>query len=572
MAHLEPMELGTESHAGTHEKPEVVPAPYKPDVSWSINGINMNSAIKQCFAKPGTIMFPPAHEAMGWAYSHFQDYLLGEKLKGLDKKFEVQKVEVYPENAELMKPVTETLAKAKDGNGMETNTQVAKMKKYFTSLENFKNVRFGLVQGVLPDTVDSASTGSSMSSSTKQIVLDDIEKSGVQFLRDLRQLVLVAFEHCRTFCAQFESEFKSKKDKEESMRNQPLFAYANFWKNYMQTALELEVHLAPIVEAMNEVTDGYYIKASKHYPRFHIYRILVEVFIQHCYAPLKGMLLQLLRKYLEDVSVRRVYYQTMTRVKEIAKYTPMELLDFFASQVTKDQMTYTQMIDDTFQLCQCIRGFLDMHVNEVNVHYIHIRSFLSKVSNTAEVYDFIKCVDEVFGSVLEKITKKPEMAAIKNELVADLLNEYHQLLPPSFLENIEDARRGTILKETKEEVKEHLESYLDLGPGPKNSLIEEADESEPSLYLQDMIKELVDQNGDSLGEEDKKGFMQYLRQNAAESVINKCMELEEGKANEEYTDYVINERNEKLGIELTQAIDDLYAMSGMTRSRMEKLK
>eukprot|EP01022_Parablepharisma_sp_SALTPOND_P031169 TRINITY_DN787_c0_g1_i1.p3 TRINITY_DN787_c0_g1~~TRINITY_DN787_c0_g1_i1.p3 ORF type:complete len:562 (+),score=95.10 TRINITY_DN787_c0_g1_i1:181-1866(+) len=537
----------------SYEKPAALKEEYKPAADWY-----MNKPIQECFSNPGTVVFPLAHESMGWAYSDFQDYLLGEVFQEKDTKYKTRKVDVFPENTSVMAPIKLDLEKLK-------LAEVASIANYYKEKpEEFKAVRFALVKCVLPGegSIENMSTGAG--SSMAEEIMEALNADKFKFLNSLKELVLIAYERCVNFTNQFRKSHDTK-DATELIHK-----YADFWRNYIRTALELEKHLSPLAEAMNEITG--IVLNSKEFPKFRIYRLLVEVFIRHCYKPLKDLLFNQFVKYLETVNTMRFHYQAIQLIKEVTT----EKLDTFLGGISLYQMTSGNITKNTYQLSQCIKGILDMYVNEINVHYIRTRRFIKDTSNSAGLEDLVQNIAGVFKIITEKISEKTEMLCkeglisiekkkeVKEELINDIVNQYQQLFPPSLLKEVEDKRKEIVLAPIKEEIKEKLEEYRELEPELKEAFLDQPEEEEESKTLTDFLVDIKKSQSGFPNEEIVK-FRGFLKEECNE-LCEKLAEEDERDFMAEYVDESLEERNKGLGLSLSEDSDRVYYMGGMSKS------
>ena len=610
----------------THEKPvnsEGKSNPKKliqPNEKYYVSGkaeLNMKELIEGCLKNPGIITNPIAHESMPFGYTPHQNYLTAILLQ--DKKevtYKTSRVAIITKNDAQMKPLTASLSsRPKEAENLVKFYEDEKE----GGIKAFSAVRFSFAKGILPasfgTTISGAATGASTGSSNGteegEAVEAALSKSGVESLTDLKELLLNMEAHCSSEAQALQKEFNTMQSTNKKGEYATLLKnFTKLWDKYMRTALEQKVHFAPLEKMINEATKAFKFE-DKPFPKFSIYRTLIEVFITRCYCTLENDLIKALCLLIDNVSINKVYYHALQVSTKIKSLPEKEFIDFFNNaDVDLDSLSYSKMIGDMKHLARGAGAIIDMYVNEVNVHFIRVSTFFDNLCHTLELEVIKKSLTEVSKKVCKKINETPHMEEIKQELLMMLTNTYSHIFPPSFLTGVYEINNEQLRSVYSADLQTEYSKYTE---DPKNANISFKDIPSDSLSPS-LIKAIVQTLG--LNDEDAEKFALYLKpptvkEEAMDSeefsfkpmskedlkklaeqfaphaedemadiettdtkkaaLYKKFAELDERNFDREYEESLKNTKNEHLGIVLNKEIDETYCMSGMTAAIRKKL-
>lgn len=412
----------------------------------------------KAFDNPPELIHNMRHESLPVWNTYFANHLL---LLGIDKN---QIKKYYRKGVEIKKNPGHTWGSISDFLKAYSNSHIEQIKKYYQKelVGSFSIIRYGLVKHMLSsEKVLQKGEKSESKMSTALTVETEKKTSAIPIIvvgeepltiLILKELVEMSIEQCQKIRKNLEETIAfDKKNPDEAKRYIPVMKkFISEWNSYFLGALEIDEQLNILAHNINAASESI-LKEPNKGPPFSIWRVLVSAFIKCCYSPLKGKLNSIL---VSSIFKERIaQYEIGMKCDAIIPLGKLGLDDIFKG----DPIPTTNVIVDHAELIQkYLCSIVDMHLNEVNVHYVDHTQMASNKTLQAIASEIEKQTVELYMKWEEiKMEKSRYDKLLKKD--KKLLN---MITIPCFYSHTIKKVAQFILKEKKEAIKELMSTYI----------------------------------------------------------------------------------------------------------------
>eukprot|EP00826_Nyctotherus_ovalis_P051025 TRINITY_DN633_c0_g1_i2.p1 TRINITY_DN633_c0_g1~~TRINITY_DN633_c0_g1_i2.p1 ORF type:complete len:566 (-),score=124.64 TRINITY_DN633_c0_g1_i2:119-1816(-) len=438
--------------------------------------------------------------------------------------------------------------------------QEAKLFVFFESKkEDFRVFFFNATECLLTsvlkdkDELEVALTGTQTFGEGIDKLNNELQEQNIAFIGYLETLASIAHEICLEFFNE-EKELEKKIKKEGRNEETNLVRH---WNNFIRPALDINNHFQPVIGAMNSVARK--IMENRLFPQFSIYRIFVGIFIKYYYKKFASKHKAILTRKLKEVNRYATnLYATKLDFKERQETPSTAKIDKLGGK----EHTYEELNRRVKDVSEHVMMVVDMHLNELNAHYIELPLFFSLAESVSGLADLAKNVEDIFHAESCLIDEEVTMKPYKMEIMSKLFHLYKKIFPPCFLTGIKEHLDRVKQEACKAKIALHLDK------------LDEDLESESTLeskVLTSLVKEVCTDRGISLSSSELKALCQYIMKEEKEMVEE--LEMREMQSvMEEMEEEAAISRNEASCGKLTREMNAMFDMEGMPKEFQENFR
>ena len=430
------------------------------DMTFLVNKIEFSKNVIHCFEHLPTQWFPLASECIDFGNSVFQNHLMPLLMPQDKVRCKVSRVAYFPANLEVMKPLTEYLSAKK------LELAQGLVNYYQKLIGEFEELRRYCPRYIDPKLPIGGTAHRAPELEPERSPIDQAIKARVEAIMILEQVLLVAKDRCTKFVTEFKEKYKAGWKGDE--QREALLSYVLFWEDYLSASIELQMHLQPLADAIDQATATLLPELSKKLPPFSIWGSLVIAFKAYGYMPLRTFMdlgcLELVKTLCTDF----IEYKARPLPKSLpsGEADVAVLLKQGTESWDDGGAALLEKVNLNFMAASRIfHARLDLGLNEMTVHYIHSKELISQPTT-----QFALPLTKSLNGVCDLVAKKYGKIELLEPLLMDLLRLLENLLPPCLWDAIEETLQTAILRCLKNNIYELAKQFVALPLEQKKAL------------------------------------------------------------------------------------------------------
>lgn len=428
--------------------------------------------VMRCLERPAKIYHQLAHECIVQAPTLFQNYLMPLRVPKGKVVCKDSRVGVQPANEELMKPLTETL-KAQKAALTQGLIQFFKQ-----ALEDFKEMRLCPVRFVDPNVPLFGTTHEAPEMQQAKVsAIGNALQANVVAIQILDQLVLIATKWAKSILCNVEGKVRAAQTDE--MKHTALLEYVSAWEDYFASALELQTHLQPLADAVNDATAVLLPDIHKKHELFSIWATLTIVFKAYCYLPL--------RCHMDSCLLARV---TKLGDDYLSYLMRPEVPEGGSLENDGGAVKLAAVESDFAAISRIFQARLDLGLNEIQVHYIY-----SKTLSTDPTDDIMRPLEANLQKACESAAAKYGNSDKLVTLFTDLNDMLQNIFPPCLWDRIEATIEKSILVTLRNLILPAVKKFSPLPIDKKRAEVAEIVEQPGAEKIIAQVKEIRNPQG-----------------------------------------------------------------------------